>query len=165
MNAAQLFSVGLLASALTACGGSSSSGGGGGGGSSTDTSTSTSTSTGTGTGTGTSTTWKVPAMQTVVAKSCATAKCHDGTTSPNYKTITETNMKADKSALSAVNAGTMPKGSKLSDADKEWLSQAVHAEPQKAKSVAYERSHTGFVREITVTVADVERLYQERAAG
>ncbi len=106
----------FLVLALAACGGSSSSGGGGGGGSSTDTSTS--TGTGTGTGTGTSTTWKVPAMQTLVAKSCATAKCHDGTRSPNYKTITETNMKADKSALSAVNAGTMPKGSKLSDADK-----------------------------------------------
>jgi hypothetical protein len=51
----------------------------------------------------------------------------------------------------------------LSDADKDWLSHAVHAHPEKAAKIAYERSHTGFVREITVTVADVERLYRERA--
>jgi hypothetical protein len=52
----------------------------------------------------------------------------------------------------------------LSAADKEWLAHAVHAHPEKASSINYERSHTGFVREITVTVADVERLYRERAA-
>lgn len=52
----------------------------------------------------------------------------------------------------------------LKEADKQWLSHAVHAEPRKASRVAYERSHTGFIREITVTVADVERLYKERTA-
>lgn len=52
----------------------------------------------------------------------------------------------------------------LSTADKDWLAKAVHAEPQKATKIAYERSHTGFTREITVTVADVARLYQEKAA-
>ncbi len=51
----------------------------------------------------------------------------------------------------------------LSDQDKEWLAQAVHDHPEKAAKIGYERSHTGFVREITVTVADVERLYRERA--
>jgi hypothetical protein len=51
----------------------------------------------------------------------------------------------------------------LSDSDKEWLAHAVHEHPEKAAKIAYERSHTGFVREITVTVADVERLYRERA--
>jgi len=51
----------------------------------------------------------------------------------------------------------------LSDQDKEWLAQAVHEHPDKAAKIGYERSHTGFVREITVTVADVERLYRERA--
>jgi hypothetical protein len=51
----------------------------------------------------------------------------------------------------------------LSDADKEWLAHAVHEHPEKAARIGYERSHTGFVREITVTVADVERLYRERA--
>jgi hypothetical protein len=52
----------------------------------------------------------------------------------------------------------------LSDADKQWLAHAVHEQPEKAAQIGYERSHTGFVREITVTVADVERLYRERAA-
>lgn len=53
----------------------------------------------------------------------------------------------------------------LSEADKNWLSHAVHAEPARAAKIGYERSHTGFVREITVTVADVERLYRERGAA
>ncbi|MGQ0633926.1 MAG: hypothetical protein ACT4QC_04910 [Planctomycetaceae bacterium] len=52
----------------------------------------------------------------------------------------------------------------LTVADKEWLARAVHESPEKAAKIGYERSHTGFVREITVTVADVERLYRERAA-
>ncbi len=52
----------------------------------------------------------------------------------------------------------------LSEADKEWLARAVHEHPEKAAKIGYERSHTGFTREITVTVADVERLYRERAA-
>jgi hypothetical protein len=53
----------------------------------------------------------------------------------------------------------------LSAADQEWLAHAVHEQPEKASRINYERSHTGFVREITVTVADVERLYRERAAA
>lgn len=52
---------------------------------------------------------------------------------------------------------------KLSEADKDWLARAVHEHPEKAAKVAYERTHTGFAREITVTVADVERLYREKA--
>jgi hypothetical protein len=56
-----------------------------------------------------------------------------------------------------------PELASLSAEDKEWLSQAVQLHPEKAAKIAYERSHTGFVREITVTVADVERLYRERA--
>jgi len=54
---------------------------------------------------------------------------------------------------------------KLSDEDKALLAKAVHRSPDKAAKVNYERSHTGFTREITVTVADVERLYNERFAG
>lgn len=57
-----------------------------------------------------------------------------------------------------------PELNQLSAVDKEWIAHAVHHEPQKAAKLTYERSHTGFVREITVTVADVQRLYQERAA-
>jgi hypothetical protein len=52
----------------------------------------------------------------------------------------------------------------LSEEDKRWLASAVHREPEKAAKIHYERSHTGFTREITVTVADIERLYQERFA-
>jgi hypothetical protein len=50
----------------------------------------------------------------------------------------------------------------LSEDDRHWLSAAVHREPAKAKNVRYERTHTGFTREITVTVDDIERLYRER---
>jgi hypothetical protein len=52
----------------------------------------------------------------------------------------------------------------LSEEDKKWLVTAVHREPEKASKIQYERSHTGFTREITVTVADIERLYEERFA-
>ena len=45
----------------------------------------------------------------------------------------------------------------LTDADREWLARAVHEHPESAAKIGYERSHTGFTREITVTVADVER--------
>lgn len=58
-----------------------------------------------------------------------------------------------------------PELASLPEADQEWLARAVHEEPQKAAKINYERSHTGFIREITVTVADVERLYRERAAA
>jgi hypothetical protein len=50
----------------------------------------------------------------------------------------------------------------LSDADKVWLAQAIHRKPHLAGQVAYERTHTGFTREITVTAADVARLYDEQ---
>lgn len=58
-----------------------------------------------------------------------------------------------------------PALAKLPETDKLWLAQAVHAHPEKAARIAYDRAHTGFTREITVTVADVERLYRERAAS
>lgn len=50
----------------------------------------------------------------------------------------------------------------LSDEDKHWLARAIHAEPQLAGKLGYERVHTGFIREITVTTADIERLYASR---
>lgn len=51
---------------------------------------------------------------------------------------------------------------KLSDDDRRWLAEALHAEPHKAAEVRYERQHTGFLREIVATRSDVERLYRER---
>ena len=50
----------------------------------------------------------------------------------------------------------------LADADKHWLADAVHLHPEKASNVQYDRAHTGFTRTITVTVADIERLYEEK---
>lgn len=52
----------------------------------------------------------------------------------------------------------------LSATDREWLAEAVHAEPELASKLVYERSHTGFIREITIGVADVSRLYQQRVS-
>ena len=52
----------------------------------------------------------------------------------------------------------------LSDEDKVWLARAIHRRPELAGKIEYVRAHTGFTREITVTVADVERLYDERFA-
>ena len=53
----------------------------------------------------------------------------------------------------------------LADDDKAWLSAAIHAKPELASKIHYERSHTGFTREITVGVADIERLYAEKFAS
>lgn len=50
----------------------------------------------------------------------------------------------------------------LSDEDRRWLAETLHAAPQRAAKVGYERQHTGFCRIITATRADVERLYRER---
>lgn len=53
----------------------------------------------------------------------------------------------------------------LADEDKTWLADAVHQQPQAAKKIAYERSHTGFTRLITVTPDDIARIYRERVAA
>ena len=55
-----------------------------------------------------------------------------------------------------------PEVGELSDEDRAWLAEAVHREPAKASKIVYERAHTGFTREITVTVDDIRRLYEER---
>jgi hypothetical protein len=69
--------------------------------------------------TASSTAWANASMQAVVTNNCATSGCHNGTQSPNYKTITEANMKADTSALARVNADTMPPGAALGTSNKE----------------------------------------------
>lgn len=50
----------------------------------------------------------------------------------------------------------------LTDDDRRWLATAIHQKPHLASQVKYERAHTGFTREITVTAADIERLYSDR---
>lgn len=57
-----------------------------------------------------------------------------------------------------------PEVGDLSDEDRRWLASAVQQDPQSAAKIEYERSHTGFRRIITVTVADIERLYLQRVA-
>jgi hypothetical protein len=47
----------------------------------------------------------------------------------------------------------------LSEEDRRWVARAIHEKPQLATRVSYERSHTGFVRTITVTLEDIQRLY------
>ncbi len=50
----------------------------------------------------------------------------------------------------------------LSDEDCRWLATAIHRSPALASQITYERTHTGFIREITVGAADVARLYDEK---
>ena len=53
----------------------------------------------------------------------------------------------------------------LDAGDRRWLARTLHREPDRAADLRYERTHTGFARAITVTRADVERLYRERVAA
>ncbi|MEX0675567.1 MAG: hypothetical protein WD063_00730 [Pirellulales bacterium] len=43
-------------------------------------------------------------------------------------------------------------------ADRERVEELLHAEPARASELEYIRMHTGFVRQITVTPADIQRL-------
>lgn len=58
-----------------------------------------------------------------------------------------------------------PEIEELSEEDKRWVSAELHRNPQLASNIAYERAHTGFTRIITVSVADIERLYQQKVSG
>ena len=51
-----------------------------------------------------------------------------------------------------------PEVGDLSAEERTRLSEKVHQKPDEAAKIQYERSHTGFTREITITAADVERL-------
>ena len=47
----------------------------------------------------------------------------------------------------------------LIDEDRLWVSRTIHQYPKLAGNVRYERSHTGFIREITVSLEDIQKLY------
>ena len=64
------------------------------------------------------TTWTDTKMQSLVATSCAKSSCHDGTQTPNYKVISEANMKLDKLAATRAANGEMPSDGALSTANK-----------------------------------------------
>lgn len=53
----------------------------------------------------------------------------------------------------------------LTPDDRQWLAEEVHAHPELASKIRYERSHTGFTREITVTVDDIARIYESRVSS
>ena len=48
------------------------------------------------------------------------------------------------------------------DEDRRWVAKSIHQQPQLACDIAYDRSHTGFVRTITVKLEDIQRLYLSR---
>lgn len=52
----------------------------------------------------------------------------------------------------------------LSEEDRKAVARAIHASPELASKIQYERSHTGFTREITVTVDDISRLYDQKTS-
>ncbi len=56
-----------------------------------------------------------------------------------------------------------PSVGNLSEEDRQWVAKSIHHNPQFASRIAYERSHTGFVRIITVTLEDIQRLYISRS--
>ena len=50
----------------------------------------------------------------------------------------------------------------LSEEDRGWVATAIHKVPELASKIEYERAHTGFTRQITVTLEDIQRLYHHR---
>ena len=57
-----------------------------------------------------------------------------------------------------------PSVGKLTDDDRTVLARLVHQSPEKATQISYFRSHTGFTRQITVTLDDITRIYDEKTA-
>lgn len=53
----------------------------------------------------------------------------------------------------------------LSPEDRHWLSAAIHKTPALARKISYERTHTGFIREIQVGADDVARLYDAKLSA
>lgn len=58
-----------------------------------------------------------------------------------------------------------PEVGDLPEEDRAAVSREIHRHPQLASHIEYERSHTGFTRIITVTLADIERLYEQKVGG
>lgn len=53
----------------------------------------------------------------------------------------------------------------LTDEEKKIIAAEIHSHPELASKIAYERTHTGFARVITVTVDDIARLYDQNVAS
>lgn len=50
----------------------------------------------------------------------------------------------------------------ISDDDRKWLATAIQRTPALASKISYERTHTGFIRQIVISAADVARLYDAK---
>ena len=50
------------------------------------------------------------------------------------------------------------------EAERERVGSLLHAEPQAAAEMDYQRLHTGFCRQITVTAADLNRIGKSQPA-
>ena len=57
-----------------------------------------------------------------------------------------------------------PEVADLTEEERAVIAKAIHAQPQLASHVEYDRAHTGFTRTITVTAADIERIYLNNIA-
>ena len=63
-----------------------------------------------------------------------------------------------REALVIENITLWPEDVDLDEASKARVAQRLHAEPEKAADLKYERLHTGFARVITVTPEDLARI-------
>ncbi|MCA9036125.1 MAG: hypothetical protein KDA91_13405 [Planctomycetaceae bacterium] len=43
--------------------------------------------------------------------------------------------------------------------DRQWVAHTIHQNPSIARNIEYIRTHSGFIRHITVTVEDIQQLY------
>lgn len=50
----------------------------------------------------------------------------------------------------------------LTEEEQRIIAAEIHRQPQLASKIAYDRSHTGFTRTITVTEEDIARLYEQK---
>jgi hypothetical protein len=57
-----------------------------------------------------------------------------------------------------------PSLSSLSEEEKLVIGQAIQRHPQLASSIRYERTHTGFIRHVTVSEVDIEKLYHHNSS-
>jgi len=53
----------------------------------------------------------------------------------------------------------------LSEEEKAIVARAIHRKPELASQIKYERTHTGFTREITVSEADIRQLYDHQTSA
>ncbi|MEZ5944518.1 MAG: hypothetical protein R3C18_24280 [Planctomycetaceae bacterium] len=73
--------------------------------------------------------------------------------------------RVDSLVVEAITLWAPDVAEQLGPDEKAVIAKAVHAEPQLASNIEYERAHTGFTRTITVDAADIERIYLQNVGG